>query len=189
MTTTDNTTIRDGARALLGRGEHAIQSFVAYVMEQTACTEAEATKVWTLYRKERLIKVDSYMGTWHIKHGLTTNVRCLLYTAAVLLALFAARATFANDAPAPVVNINTATEAELAYLPGVGDALATRIYTYAEAGKDNKGDPECDHRCHFRSIDDLLNVKGIGPKKLAAIRPHVVLSGDTTATAKIRGEK
>lgn len=56
---------------------------------------------------------------------------------------------------------NTATSEELQTLPGIGPVLAARIIEYRETvGK-------------FRTIDDLLAVKGIGEKTLAKIRPYL----------------
>jgi competence protein ComEA len=80
----------------------------------------------------------------------------------------------------PVVNINTATVAELQLLPGVGPKLASAIHDFAETG-----DPSCDHKCQFKTPEDLLKVKGIGPAKLAKIRPYVVVQGPTTAKKKL----
>lgn len=81
----------------------------------------------------------------------------------------------APDAAASVVNINTATVAQLGYLPYVGAVTAARIVAYrSEHGQ-------------FRQASDLLQVKGIGEKKLAAMLPFVALAGQTTATAKIKG--
>jgi competence ComEA-like helix-hairpin-helix protein len=60
-----------------------------------------------------------------------------------------------------VVDINTADLAELGELPQVGPTLALRLIEHRE-----QNGP-------FRSVDDLLRVKGIGPKTLAALRPHV----------------
>ena len=58
------------------------------------------------------------------------------------------------------ININTATAEELTLLPGVGPATAARIVQYRqEHGK-------------FASVDDLANVKGIGPKRLENLRPY-----------------
>ena len=57
-----------------------------------------------------------------------------------------------------VVNINKATESQLALLPRVGPALAGRIVEYREA-----------HGPYARP-DDLLNVSGIGPSTLETIR-------------------
>jgi competence protein ComEA len=57
--------------------------------------------------------------------------------------------------PAPgVININTAAAAELDQLKGIGPALAQRIIQHR-----SQNGP-------FRSTDDLLHVKGIGPKIL-----------------------
>ena len=54
-----------------------------------------------------------------------------------------------------------ATLEQLQTLDGVGPATAQKIVAYrTEHGG-------------FRSIDDLANVPGIGPKRLAALKPHV----------------
>ncbi|UTI62407.1 helix-hairpin-helix domain-containing protein [Paraconexibacter antarcticus] len=64
-------------------------------------------------------------------------------------------------AATPVVDLNTATEQQLETLDGVGPATAAKILQYRQANGP------------FRSVDDLEQVPGIGPKKLAAIRPGV----------------
>lgn len=61
------------------------------------------------------------------------------------------------------VNLNTATVAQLTALPGVGETIARAIVDY----RDNNG--------AFRTVDGLLQVKGIGDKRLAAIRDLVSL--------------
>jgi competence protein ComEA len=59
------------------------------------------------------------------------------------------------------VNINTASAEELNSLPGIGPALAKRIVDYRrEHGP-------------FAQVDDLLAVKGIGPKMLDKIRDRL----------------
>jgi len=50
-------------------------------------------------------------------------------------------------------------------LPGVGPSLARAIILERTAGGP------------FRSIDDLTRVKGIGPARLAALRPWLRLEG------------
>lgn len=61
------------------------------------------------------------------------------------------------------VSINSAGTAELTTLPGVGAATAAAIIAHREANGP------------FTSIDGLLDVKGIGPAKLEALRGAVVL--------------
>jgi competence protein ComEA len=65
--------------------------------------------------------------------------------------------------PGQTVKVNTATAADLERLPGVGPVLARRIVEHREA----KG--------LFRQLDDLLQVKGIGPRLLARLKPHLSL--------------
>lgn len=62
-----------------------------------------------------------------------------------------------------MININTATLDELETLPGIGPALGQRILDYRE------------QHGPFRSVDDLLNVSGIGEKRLADLRPKVTV--------------
>jgi hypothetical protein len=63
-------TIAAGVRGLMQRQESARASFMVYVQERTGCTEGEAAAVFDLYRRERLVKVDGYMGTWTVRHGV-----------------------------------------------------------------------------------------------------------------------
>jgi competence ComEA-like helix-hairpin-helix protein len=67
-----------------------------------------------------------------------------------------------------VVNINTATPAELSLLPGIGKAKAEQIVQYRQSKP-------------FAAIDDLKNIPGLGAKRIEAMRAHVVVEGPTTA--------
>lgn len=61
------------------------------------------------------------------------------------------------------VNINTATARELDALPGIGEVIAQRIIDYRNA------------HGPFQSVDELINVKGIGEKKLADLKPYATV--------------
>lgn len=67
----------------------------------------------------------------------------------------------AGSAEAQPVDLNAATAAQLEELPGVGPATAQAIVEYREA------------HGRFGSVDELLEVRGIGDAKLANIRAHV----------------
>jgi len=60
-----------------------------------------------------------------------------------------------------LINLNTASEAELESLPGVGPVTAGKILAWrAQHGR-------------FSSIDELQEIDGIGPKTFAQLAPHV----------------
>lgn len=61
------------------------------------------------------------------------------------------------------ININTATAAELEELPGIGPALAERIVAHRQANGP------------FASVDDLVQVPGIGTAKLEALRAEATV--------------
>jgi competence protein ComEA len=60
-----------------------------------------------------------------------------------------------DTAGVTTININTASAAELTALKGVGDKLAASIVAYREANGP------------FKTIENLADVKGIGPKILS----------------------
>jgi len=61
------------------------------------------------------------------------------------------------------VNLNTATEAELQTISGIGQKRAQDIIAYRE----EKG--------KFQSVDELKNVSGIGQKTLEKLKEHVTV--------------
>jgi competence protein ComEA len=71
--------------------------------------------------------------------------------------------TVAGPGGEALVNINTATLDQLETLPGIGPTLAQRIIDYrVEHGP-------------FRSVDELLEVSGIGDQRLADLRSKVAI--------------
>ena len=55
------------------------------------------------------------------------------------------------------LDVNRASQSELELLPGIGPALSERVV---------EGRP-------FDDLDDLLQVRGIGPRTLERLRPHL----------------
>lgn len=68
-----------------------------------------------------------------------------------------------------VVNVNTASSEELQLLPGIGESRARAIL---DAREKSGG---------FQSVEELTQVKGIGPAALERLRPHLAVKGKTTA--------
>ena len=64
-----------------------------------------------------------------------------------------------------LVNINTATAQELGLLPGIGPKMATAIIGARP----------------YKTTDDLIRVKGIGPKSYEKMKGHLTVQGETTA--------
>jgi competence ComEA-like helix-hairpin-helix protein len=97
---------------------------------------------------------------------------------ALALALFmllsaVAGAQAADERPAlsGIVNLNTASIEQLQLLPGVGEVRASAI---VDARKKGGG---------FKSVDDLMEVRGVGPTLLDQLRPFVAVTGKTTIKA------
>ena len=65
-----------------------------------------------------------------------------------------------DEAKSPKININTATQAELETLPGVGSATALKIMDYRSAHS-------------FSSIEEIMKVSGIGTAKFAKMKDHL----------------
>jgi competence protein ComEA len=65
--------------------------------------------------------------------------------------------------PTTPVNLNTATEAQLEALPGIGPKVAQRIVEYRQKNG------------AFKKIEDLMNVKGIGEKSFLKLKPMLTL--------------
>lgn len=100
----------------------------------------------------------------------TGRPRLAVWLVAALLLLLAAgplHAAESKGGSGVLVNINTASAEELQALPGIGSARAEEIVALRKT------------RGSFRTVDELLEVRGIGPAMLERMRPQVTLSGKT----------
>ena len=70
----------------------------------------------------------------------------------------------AKAAPAAVVNINTASAADLELLPGIGAKTAERIVDYRQ-----KNGP-------FKRIEELMNVRGVGEKNFLKLKGQITVA-------------
>ncbi len=93
----------------------------------------------------------------------------------MIVIVLAAASLAPAAAPAQgVVNVNTATADQLQLLPRIGPALAQRIVEFRKANGP------------FKSVDELVAVKGIGERSLEHLRPYVTVKGETTLNSKVR---
>jgi len=77
--------------------------------------------------------------------------------------LFVCSAISATKKPPPApVNLNTATAAQLQQVPGIGPSTAEKIVQMRRSYGP------------FKSVNDLLSIRGIGPKKLEKMRKYLV---------------
>jgi competence protein ComEA len=96
-------------------------------------------------------------------NGLTACV--LAFVLATGLGITPAGAQASKPAPATgVVNLNTATVAQLQELPGIGARTAERIVEYREK---NGG---------FKKIEQLMNVKGVGEKSFLKLKDRITVT-------------
>ena len=64
-----------------------------------------------------------------------------------------------------IINVNTADQQTLDQLPGIGEVLSQRIIEYREANGP------------FGSLQELINIKGIGQKRLEELLPFATVGG------------
>jgi comEA protein len=93
------------------------------------------------------------------KHSVTR-----VFLAVLVLTLATIPAALAKKKPpAHPININTAGATELQQVPGIGPSTAQKILdTRKSYGT-------------FKSVDELLAIKGIGPKKLEKMRKYLTV--------------
>jgi competence protein ComEA len=76
----------------------------------------------------------------------------------------AAKATTSSASGGTLINLNTATVAQLETLPGIGKSTAERILEYRQK---NGG---------FKKVEDLMNVRGIGEKSFLKMKALITVT-------------
>jgi hypothetical protein len=79
--------------------------------------------------------------------------------------------------PQFLVDLATASEAELGLLPDIGPQLAQRIVAARQQGM------------RFQSAEDLQRVRGIGPKRRRLIEPYLTVPSIAPHTADVAGQE
>jgi competence ComEA-like helix-hairpin-helix protein len=93
------------------------------------------------------------------RHSVTRAFFASLILSLALFSLAYAK----KKPPAHPININTAGSSDLQQVPGIGPSTAQKILdTRKSYGV-------------FKSVDDLLAIKGIGPKKLEKMRKYLTV--------------
>lgn len=109
----------------------------------------DAKPILKLAAKALLVAVLAAMSLFNLLHGERLCVE--------------SETVYFSENTADVININTASARELQKLDGIGRATARAIIDY----RTENGD--------FASVDELLEVKGIGEKKLEKIRERITV--------------
>ena len=98
-----------------------------------------------------------------------TATRVLFSTVALCLVLAAATLATTKKPPLKPININTATSDELQQVPGIGPVTAEKILLMRKSYG------------AFKSVDDLLAIKGLGKKRLEKMRKYLTVSKVSTS--------
>jgi competence ComEA-like helix-hairpin-helix protein len=90
-----------------------------------------------------------------------------LFFLTICFALVAEAEATKKPPPKPI-NINTANSDELQQVPGIGPATAEKILQMRKSYG------------AFKSVDDLLSIRGIGKKRLDKMRKYLTVSKSTS---------
>jgi competence ComEA-like helix-hairpin-helix protein len=95
--------------------------------------------------------------------GRRLSVQRIFFAIIALAVVIIPPALAKKKPPAHPININTAGSTELQQVPGIGPSTAQKILdTRKSYGT-------------FKTVDDLLAIKGIGPKKLEKMRKYLTV--------------
>jgi len=87
----------------------------------------------------------------------------VLLSLCLLLSVFASTGLAKKKPPLKPVNINTANSEELQQVPGIGPATAEKILQMRKSYG------------AFKSVDDLLAIRGLGEKRLDKMRKYLTV--------------
>ncbi len=87
----------------------------------------------------------------------------------ILFLLFSVSAFAKKKPPAQPVNINTANSEQLQTVPGIGPATAGKILQMRKSYG------------AFKSVEDLLAIRGLGPKRLEKMRKYLTVGKPSAA--------
>src|SRR5271165_533655 len=90
--------------------------------------------------------------------------RSVAFVFPLAICLSVSRSFAKKKPPAAPVNLNTATAEQLQQVPGIGPSTADKILQMRKSYG------------AFKSVDDLLAVRGIGPKRLEKMRKYLVVA-------------
>lgn len=130
------------------------------------------------------LDLTSWIRTFRCSQRVQLATAFLLGAATTLVGQTAWQILFVGHAPAVIstgesgasrrgiapLDLNAASAEELQHLPGVGAGLASRIVAHR------------DRRGGFDSVEELLDVPGLGPRLLDGLRPHVRVAGRKVET-------
>jgi comEA protein len=105
-----------------------------------------------------------------MRKSLLISIALFVFT---LVAATAAGQTPAEK-PVGVVNINTASAAEIGFLPGIGEKTAAAVVAHRE-----QNGP-------FKKTTDLMQVKGIGDRTFERLGPYLTVEGKTTLVVEVK---
>jgi competence ComEA-like helix-hairpin-helix protein len=99
-----------------------------------------------------------------MKYRHITAIRVFLASVGLSLLLALTMPAATKKPPLKPININTATSEELQQVPGIGPATAEKILTMRKSYG------------AFKSVDDLLAIKGLGKKRLEKMRKYLTVT-------------
>ncbi|MCW2761768.1 MAG: ComEA family DNA-binding protein [Marmoricola sp.] len=152
-----------GAGASSGPGGSVTVDVAGKVRRPGVATLPAGSRVVDALRKAGGARGRVDLSVLNLARVLVDGEQILVGRPATPGGVAASASTAAPDPSGALVNINTATADQLDTLPGVGPVTAQKILEWRAA-----------HGA-FSSVDELMEVDGIGEKTLADLAPHVTL--------------